>query len=178
MAKKVNKKPAKSESKSETKSGGKKELKKETTKVTTKVASKEASKLAKKETKEVAASKVEPQSDKNTSPKAEKPEKAAKVKKPKLTVEEKKANSDAKKAEKVAAQAAATNAEENRQWQEFKDKYDGEKVAQYSMKAAFQAQQAIQHKILGWGFILSNVNDRLEVLFESGKKILISNYQG
>ena len=32
-------------------------------------------------------------------------------------------------------------------------------------------------KVLGWGFILKNDNDRLEVLFETGIRMLISNYK-
>jgi hypothetical protein len=33
------------------------------------------------------------------------------------------------------------------------------------------------HKVLGWGFIISNINDRLDILFETGVKTLISNYK-
>jgi hypothetical protein len=35
----------------------------------------------------------------------------------------------------------------------------------------------LMHKVLGWGFVLSNLNDRLEVLFKDGIKVLISNYK-
>ncbi len=47
----------------------------------------------------------------------------------------------------------------------------------YKMTERYEAKTAIHHKILGWGYILNNVNDRLEVLFEDGVKILISNYK-
>ncbi len=47
----------------------------------------------------------------------------------------------------------------------------------YSMKAAFEEKTAIVHKVLGWGYILANRNDRLEVLFKDGIKYLISNYK-
>lgn len=47
----------------------------------------------------------------------------------------------------------------------------------YNMKAVFEEKTAITHKILGWGYILANRNDRLEVLFKDGIKYLISNYK-
>lgn len=51
------------------------------------------------------------------------------------------------------------------------------KAPDYQMSLKYEEKSPLQHKILGWGFILSNSNDRLEVLFESGVKNLISNYQ-
>lgn len=47
----------------------------------------------------------------------------------------------------------------------------------YNMKASFEERTAIVHKVLGWGYILANRNDRLEVLFKDGIKYLISNYK-
>jgi hypothetical protein len=47
----------------------------------------------------------------------------------------------------------------------------------YNMKAQFEEKTAIMHKVLGWGYILANRNDRLEVLFKDGIKYLISNYK-
>jgi hypothetical protein len=47
----------------------------------------------------------------------------------------------------------------------------------YNMKAIFEEKTAIVHKVLGWGYILANRNDRLEVLFKDGIKHLISNYK-
>lgn len=47
----------------------------------------------------------------------------------------------------------------------------------YNMKAVFEEKTAIVHKVLGWGYILANRNDRLEVLFKDGIKYLISNYK-
>lgn len=47
----------------------------------------------------------------------------------------------------------------------------------YNMKAVFEEKTAITHKVLGWGYILANRNDRLEVLFKDGIKYLISNYK-
>lgn len=76
---------------------------------------------------------------------------------------------------KINADKAALN-EEERRWNEFHEKHKTDKAQTYDMKATFEAAQPLQHKILGWGWILSNDNDRLEVLFRDGKRILISNY--
>lgn len=48
----------------------------------------------------------------------------------------------------------------------------------YHMRKVFEEKTGIEHKVLGWGYILSNKNDRLEVLFKDGVRFLISNYQG
>ena len=45
------------------------------------------------------------------------------------------------------------------------------------MTETFVALAPLQHKVLGWGFVLTNENDRLEVLFETGIRMLISNYK-
>jgi hypothetical protein len=47
----------------------------------------------------------------------------------------------------------------------------------YNMKASYAEKTAIVHKVLGWGYIMANRNDRLEVLFKDGIKYLISNYK-
>lgn len=47
----------------------------------------------------------------------------------------------------------------------------------YNMRSVFEEKTAIVHKVLGWGYILANRNDRLEVLFKDGIKYLISNYK-
>ncbi len=76
---------------------------------------------------------------------------------------------------KINADKAALN-EEERRWNEFHEKHKTDKAQTYDMKATFEAAKPLQHKVLGWGWILSNDNDRLEVLFRDGKRILISNY--
>lgn len=58
-----------------------------------------------------------------------------------------------------------------------KAKNRGIKAETYNMRKKYEPQTPIQHKVLGWGFILNNINDRLEVLFEDGIKYLISNYK-
>jgi len=100
---------------------------------------------------------------------AEKPAKKAAVEKetgPKLSAKE-------KRAEAARVQLAADT---DARWADLKDKHGKEKASKYSMTAQFQANQGLEHPKLGWGFILSNNNDRLEVLFQDGIKILISNY--
>lgn len=87
------------------------------------------------------------------------------------------------KKEKAAKAPKATKAKKEEKapatdgrWAELKEKHAKDKAAKYSMTGQFQANQAIEHPKLGWGFILSNNNDRLEVIFQDGVKILISNF--
>lgn len=67
--------------------------------------------------------------------------------------------------------------DEKAKWNELQKKYGKEKAPLYKMSDKFESMAAIQHKVLGWGFVLSNENDRLEVLFEAGIRMLISNYK-
>jgi hypothetical protein len=78
-----------------------------------------------------------------------------------------------------AAKAAADKilSDDLKKWSDFKEKFGSQKAAPYNMSATYEAHQPLQHKVLGWGYILSVQNDRLEVLFESGSKVLISNYK-
>lgn len=64
-----------------------------------------------------------------------------------------------------------------KKWSEFKDKYGKIQAPVYNMSGSYQAAAPLQHKVLGWGFVISIENDRLEVIFESGSKTLISNYR-
>lgn len=68
-------------------------------------------------------------------------------------------------------------ADEKAKWIELNKRYSKEKALNYKMSEVFEALRPIQHKVLGWGFILTNEDDRLEVLFENGIKMLISNYK-
>ncbi len=67
--------------------------------------------------------------------------------------------------------------DEKAKWQELNKRYGKEKAVAYKMSDSFESLKPIQHKVLGWGFILTNDNNRLEVLFENGIKMLISNYK-
>jgi hypothetical protein len=68
-------------------------------------------------------------------------------------------------------------ADEKAKWQELNKRYGKDKAVAYKMTESFDAMRPLQHKVLGWGFVLSNENNRLEVLFENGIKMLISNYK-
>lgn len=67
--------------------------------------------------------------------------------------------------------------DEKAKWTELNKKYGKEKALTYKMTERFPSLSPLQHKVLGWGFILTNENDRLEVLFENGIRMLISNYK-
>lgn len=67
--------------------------------------------------------------------------------------------------------------DEKAKWVELNKRYGKDKAVSYKMSEAYEALKPIQHKVLGWGFVLTNENDRLEVLFENGIKMLISNYK-
>ncbi|MBX3034452.1 MAG: hypothetical protein KF865_11060 [Bdellovibrionaceae bacterium] len=67
-------------------------------------------------------------------------------------------------------------AEDETRWGDLHERYKSEKPQVYDMKATFEAGRPLQHKVLGWGWIMTNENDRLEVLFKDGRRILISNY--
>ena len=85
-----------------------------------------------------------------------------------------------KKAKRVSAKQKAINEAEKKlaqKWQSLKEKAEDVKAPAYDMKNEYEANTPIEHKQLGWGFILSNNNNRLEVLFEDGIKVLISNYK-
>ncbi len=92
--------------------------------------------------------------------------KPAKVAKPKAV----KISAAQKKADKLSSEASA-------QWADLHQKYSSEKPQVYDMKAQFEANKPLQHKVLGWGWIMSVENDRLEVMFQDGKRMLISNYK-
>ena len=66
-----------------------------------------------------------------------------------------------------------------KKWTSLQKKSDskGLKAQAYNMTKSYEAQTPIEHKVLGWGYILNNINNRLEVLFKDGVKYLISNYK-
>lgn len=65
----------------------------------------------------------------------------------------------------------------SQKWNSLYKKAEQIDAKPYNMKAIFEEKTAIVHKVLGWGYILANRNDRLEVLFKDGIKYLISNYK-
>ncbi len=80
---------------------------------------------------------------------------------------------------KISVSASATEAASAlaQKWISLFKKAEQIEAKPYNMKAVFEEKTAIMHKVLGWGYILANRNDRLEVLFKDGIKYLISNYK-
>lgn len=136
-----------------------------------KVAEKSAKTKAAKPAKEKAESTVKAAAAVKPA-KAPKPAKVPKPKAPKKTAKEKQ---DAKDAKRIADSASP---QLDPRWQEYFDKHGSEKSTSYKMTGSYQANQPLQHAKLGWGYILGVQNDRLEVLFEYGPRVLISNYKG
>lgn len=95
----------------------------------------------------------------------------------KKTPKEKSASERRIKKERDLLSGIDRNGDLSEIWQKFYETHKGEKAKPYSMRETFEAKSALQHVKLGWGFILSNINDRLEVLFKEGIKVLISNYK-
>lgn len=143
---------------------------------------------AKAASKTAAKAKAEPKAKAKAKPAKEaKPKKAVEQEQEAVaadsSVEEVPAKAPKVKAEKVkkirksSVVDTGAGSEHHNKWLDMKEKHAKDKAATYAMSGTFEAHQPIQHKTLGWGLILSNNNDRLEVLFETGVKILISNYK-
>lgn len=98
-----------------------------------------------------------------------KPEKPVKAAKPaKMTAAE-------KKAAKISRDQTKALTEDYKKWLEYQDLHGDERPQKYTMAGQFEAQKPIEHPKFGWGFVISNIEDRLEVLFDSGVRFLISN---
>jgi hypothetical protein len=63
------------------------------------------------------------------------------------------------------------------QWRNLFERSKNLKPIPYKMSENYEARTALQHKVLGWGYVLTSQNNRLEVLFKDGIKILIANYK-
>lgn len=85
----------------------------------------------------------------------------------------------AKRSRKISIEISANEAASAlaAKWATLNKKSEQIDVKPYNMKGVFEERTAITHKVLGWGYILTNRNDRLEVLFKDGIKYLISNYK-
>lgn len=85
---------------------------------------------------------------------------------------------DAPKSVKATLKLLKTDKEEDNaaHWEELHEKFRHEKAQAYDMKGSFEAGRPLMHKVLGWGWVIANENDRLDVLFKDGRRILISNY--
>lgn len=65
----------------------------------------------------------------------------------------------------------------SKRWKVLYSRSKSIQTAHYNMRETFQKRTGLLHKALGWGYILSNENHRLKVLFKDGVKQLISNYK-
>lgn len=65
--------------------------------------------------------------------------------------------------------------DEQKKWLDLYEKNKKAPAVEYSARETFLAKTPLLHSVFGWGYILSNEYDRLEVLFKDGKKLLISN---
>lgn len=90
-----------------------------------------------------------------------------------------KAAKEPRKSRKISMAISANEAASalSAKWNSLYKKAEQIAAQPYNMRQLFEEKTAIVHKVLGWGYILANRNDRLEVLFKDGIKYLISNYK-
>ncbi len=81
-----------------------------------------------------------------------------------------------KKLTRAEEKALLEASEMTRKWLALYRRSSNTDAPNYSMGEKYGVSGPIEHKTLGWGYILSNVNDRLEIIFKKGVKTLISNY--
>ncbi|MGE3975767.1 MAG: hypothetical protein AB7F59_14675 [Bdellovibrionales bacterium] len=120
--------------------------------------------------KEVKAPKVSPSTLKGKTTAEDAPVKVPKVPKVKKTKEE-------KKAEKAAAKEALQLENANADWLELHKQFKNMKPMPYAMSEQYPEKCVINHKVLGVGFVVKNINDRIDVVFKDGQKTLITNYK-
>ncbi len=106
--------------------------------------------------------------------KTDETEEAAKPK----TLTKKEAAPKKKRLTKAEKELIAEEERLREKWEELHGLSEGQSAKKYVMTEDFEANMAIEHASLGWGYVLSSQNNRLEVLFEQGIKVLISNYKG
>ena len=138
---------------------------------------------AKKATKKAASKKA---AVKKTDDKVEKKAKKAKAKDDSLdnaetpstlTVAAEKAPAKKKRMTKKQLADQSERNELTEKWAKLKEIDHDVKVQKYKMSEVYEPNTPIDHPLFGWGFILSLNNNRLEVLFESGIKMLVSNFK-
>lgn len=82
-----------------------------------------------------------------------------------------------KKSSVVEIPLDVPDTEDGKKWAELRKKFGNDPAAVYSISGVFEANSPLEHKVLGWGYIIGVLNDRLEVVFKDGIKHLISNYK-
>ena len=65
-----------------------------------------------------------------------------------------------------------------KKWIQLYEQSKKKKPAAYNMTEAYEPKTPIQHKILGWGYIIEARENRIDVLFKDGMRTLISNFKG
>lgn len=63
---------------------------------------------------------------------------------------------------------------EEKKWMMLYEKSRAIKTKPYDMNQNYKEETAIEHKTMGWGYIISSKDNRIEVLFREGVKILVS----
>lgn len=101
----------------------------------------------------------------------------------KKTTKKASADSSTKKVKKKRMTKAEREAKEEadrlkEKWNELNTLSEGQPAKKYKLSEDFEPNMAIDHPKMGWGYVLSSQNNRIEVLFEEGIKVLISNYKG
>lgn len=94
-----------------------------------------------------------------------------------LTVAAEKAPAKKKRMTKKQLADQSERNELTEKWAKLKEIDHDVKVQKYKMSDVYEPNTPIEHPLFGWGFILSLNNNRLEVLFESGIKMLVSNFK-
>jgi len=120
--------------------------------------------MSEKITKKVAKKTAKKTTKKATKAKASGEPKAKVVKKKRLTKAEREANEEIERLKE--------------KWNELHDLSEGQASKKYKLSEEYEPNSALQHPKLGWGYVLTSQNNRIEVLFEDGIKVLISNYKG
>jgi hypothetical protein len=88
------------------------------------------------------------------------------------------AKSKGKHISKLSKEAASAQLSElGKKWLALYQGSETSEAIPYKMTETYEPQMAIHHEVLGWGYILSKNNDRLEVIFKDGIRHLISNYR-
>jgi len=93
------------------------------------------------------------------------------------TLTKKEAAPKKKRLTKAEKEAIAEVERLKEKWDELHALSEGQPAKKYAMTEDYEANMAVDHASLGWGYVLSSQNNRLEVLFEQGIKVLISNYK-
>jgi hypothetical protein len=109
-----------------------------------------------------------------STPKA-KPEAKADVK-PEIKAESKLEKRQPWKDKNLSPEEAEEVQKLHRQWRQMHEQLKDVKPVPYILSGSYEAKTPIQHKIMGWGYVLKNRGTRIEVLFEDGIRTLVSNY--